>query len=833
METLKEPGYRQRNLIAQNERESAPTDDYVVGLFLLVVVLFVFLVINERRNESVALITQGISIVYGIYLIAKGKMKVFWKKQPAEFLAYRLLAWQIWIVSCFTLNRFIPVFQESSTWLSVSLVVSCLSNILFYWEAQFSKRFREVLYICLSFSAVLWAYMSIYTLNWYLLGIIGILVLGVGFHIYIPLLLLIAHVKLLKRAWHSHNNAILFGTLTPIAFTIFFVVYWNITQNKMQEAYQKSYTTTSHEVPNWVAIAQKTDKNWISERILKGNLVYQNFDNRFNFFSPNLNNFGGLQHDPLVMTASLFSTKLPLSQDEKAKVLETIQDVRHERQERLWSGDQLETSSVVTQVRIYPEYRMVYTEKTLTIANTAKNSWRNQEAIYTFYLPEGSVATSLSLWINGKEEKGYLTTQAKADSAYKTIVGVESRDPSVIHWQEGNTLNIRVFPCTPDKARRVKIGITSPLKEKNERLIYENIYFKGPEATHAEQQVTITFSAFVDDLISPWNRNEDAYIKVHGNYTPDWQLSFKTPVLSKKPFSFQGKSYILSPLVIKKEAYNPDKIYLDVNAEWSKSEFDDIYSNLKEKELWVWKDGLIRLNEKNKDILFYELKENLFSLFPLYQIPTQSLLITKGTLKAPNLKDLEGSGFSTSIKNVDADKEPIQVVLLNETLSPYLKTLKELGVITVNQTTPEKLKNTGLYKILPSPIQTSVSIENANMQITETPTTSGKTDAPDHLLRLYAYSHIMQQIGANYFKKDYLSDKLIQEAATANIVTPISSLVVLETKADYERFDIKPTYNSLDHASFNFFGSVPEPHEWLLIITFACVVIYFLLKRFL
>ena len=42
-----------------------------------------------------------------------------------------------------------------------------------------------------------------------------------------------------------------------------------------------------------------------------------------------------------------------------------------------------------------------------------------KEAIYSFQLPEGSVATSLSLWVNGIERKGVLTTKEKAKEAEK------------------------------------------------------------------------------------------------------------------------------------------------------------------------------------------------------------------------------------------------------------------------------------------------------------------------------------------------------------------------------------------------------------------------------
>ncbi|MGV3540596.1 MAG: hypothetical protein ACO1OQ_12360, partial [Rufibacter sp.] len=103
-------------------------------------------------------------------------------------------------------------------------------------------------------------------------------------------------------------------------------------------------------------------------------------------------------------------------------------------------------------------------------------------------------------------------------------------------------------------------------------------------------------------------------------------------------------------------------------------------------------------------------------------------------------------------------------------------------------------------------------------------------NAPDHLLRLFAYNHLLQQIGPNYFQQDYLEQNLIEEAAQANVVSPLSSLVVLEKKEDYERFGIEENKNSLGNASVNSAGAVPEPHEWLLIILVIVVVTVFALK---
>lgn len=105
-----------------------------------------------------------------------------------------------------------------------------------------------------------------------------------------------------------------------------------------------------------------------------------------------------------------------------------------------------------------------------------------------------------------------------------------------------------------------------------------------------------------------------------------------------------------------------------------------------------------------------------------------------------------------------------------------------------------------------------------------------KSNAPDHLMRLFAYNHIMQKGGARFLDNVINEqDELVEEAKIANIVTPLSSLIVLESANDYNRFEIKSAENSLNNASIGSKGSVPEPHEWALIVVAFLTLIY--LKR--
>jgi len=96
-------------------------------------------------------------------------------------------------------------------------------------------------------------------------------------------------------------------------------------------------------------------------------------------------------------------------------------------------------------------------------------------------------------------------------------------------------------------------------------------------------------------------------------------------------------------------------------------------------------------------------------------------------------------------------------------------------------------------------------------------------------MRLFTYNDLMKKIGRNYFKKEKLADALVAQAERGFVVSPVSSLLVLETQADYDRFDIKRSKNSLKNASIKNSGSVPEPREWLLII--LSLVVAFTLWR--
>jgi XrtN system VIT domain protein len=123
-----------------------------------------------------------------------------------------------------------------------------------------------------------------------------------------------------------------------------------------------------------------------------------------------------------------------------------------------------------------------------------------------------------------------------------------------------------------------------------------------------------------------------------------------------------------------------------------------------------------------------------------------------------------------------------------------------------------------------------VIVHSADVAIVKTEGGSA-SNAPDHLMRLFAYNQIMSRYGAAGLTKQEGDSSLVEMAKEAYVVSPVSSLVVLESQTDYKRFDINETdAASLKNASMNNNGAVPEPGEWAIIILVSAVFMYFLWK---
>ena len=823
---------------------------FLIGMGLVLLSLGIFFLPrlmtgNELPGSyfGIFLVNYGISIVFFIvvWIRENHELSFVWFQQKVEYGFIHLI---LCLISAYSLNREIPVFEQSAYWLKIFLVLQGAILLFAFIKHRMAEWLQFIFWVAIGIIFSLFLYLIVYLIPIYPFGIIVSPALGISLHAFVPLLFAVALVLyLLRRDNRTARNigGVSLGILLSVVITAIFMIKWHQANILISRACDRSLMDEKNDLPEWVVIAQHLPPGPVTEKILKTGLVYSVApeDKEWTFFDLPDGNFDEVRkHDPFVMIATWIFGKPVLTSEQKIKILETIYDSRHKAQERLWSGDDLRTNHILTNVRLYPNLRLAYTEKIISVRNKSpERVWlRDQEAIYTFHLPEGAVVTSLSLWIKGKEEKAVLTSKGKADTAYRSIVGLERRDPSLVRWQEGNTITVRIFPCTPGEDRKFKIGITSPLKNESNKLLYENIWFDGPVPFLAKESIKLHSMDNLDGITVPPDFAKQDYNTwiYEGKYLSDWNLKMPAIPLKSNAFTFDGKTYKIEEYIKTYQSFEPADIYLDINNQWTESEYGQICELTSSKNVYVFQNQLIKITRENASTIFKQMVKLNFSVFPMYEIdhPEKSLLITKGIISSPNIADLGESDFNLKLKAYLNAEERMKVFCLSRDLSPFLKTLRELrafdfdfgdldylsGLLTENKFTVNQ-ENPG-----------TVVINDSGIKITETDDTGEISNAPDHSMRLFAYNNVMYNTGTHYFDKDYFDQSLVDKAYKAYIVSPVTSLVVLETQVDYKRFGITADGKSLNNASMKSSGAVPEPHEWLLIILLAGVSGYLYFK---
>jgi XrtN system VIT domain protein len=826
---------------AQNWYRRLLNSGFILIPVLIILFIIHFLIKDNRPNFEDAIVIPIFSFIFSLTYFF---FVIFTNRPFYKFLKINknllILSLVHFAICCFTLNLSIPIFATFVWWTYIYIGIMFLALVGLIFSEKLHPLLRYIEFFILGLSLILTLYFSIYLAPWYFIGFIAILLLGLGVLLFIPLIIsshIIYYFIRIKKNRIDHF-AFYSGIVVPLIVIAVFMFQWNDVQKEIQKSSASIVTRPDNSLPEWVLFCQDISNDPFTQTIIKGDLFYETFHNSFWGFDRTL--FGeNKEHNPLINIGLAFFGDLNLDENTRIKILKSQFDARHLAQRKLWSSEDLGTIEVLNHIKVFPDYRMAYTEKIITVKNYSSYDFENQEAAYTFYLPEGSVASSLSLWINGKEEKSRLSSKEKADSAYVQIVGVENRDPSIMHWQEGNRLTVTVFPCTTKENRRFKIGITSPLTYENGYLILPNIYFEGPTIKKIDETTKIEFESEHDvkeiQLPESFEKGINKDYLYSGTYIPYWELKCKATPLSAKPFTFQDHSYTVSQLQKETIPFHPDTLFLDLNRSWSEDEYQQVVTLLKGKKVFVIQDQIIQITPDNEAAIFDQFVKKNFSLFPFYKIPNaaHTLVISKSTLNSPNLSDLEDSKFLNQLASFfKIHDSKINLYQLGNCSSNYIKSLKELQVFhfySGNMATLAQLikdQTFGINKV----DSNSVILENAQM-IISSKENSGVSKAPDHLLRLYAYNKIMQELGKDYLNKEYaFNQHLISMANEAYIVSPVSSLVVLETKNDYDRFGIDENKNSLKNASMESSGAVPEPHEWALILVFVGIGLFLFVK---
>ncbi|HMG91275.1 MAG TPA: XrtN system VIT domain-containing protein [Chryseolinea sp.] len=797
---------------------------------------------GEGKTFTLFVAHYVLAIVYAIYLLSVGMygIRKSWKK---ENISVTVILLNLFLVSAFALNREMTVFEKSVEWLCVYITVASVTLLSFHYYKFIPVWINKFQHFFLGSGIVLFIYQALFVAKMYGVGTVGIIFFGIGAHAFVPITLIVASLSIIKY----YNGRLQYrwlvaGLAITVLFASAFVKEWSKRASEIERLSNQSVLKPDSQLPAWIRVGQWIPVDWITHKLLRSDLVYTTSkpDGGSWFEMPRRSSWAeARKHDPLVFISSHFS-KSNLPEEDRIKIIQAISGSRHDAQERLWEGDNLLTSYIVSDIELFPDLRIAYTEKYLNVSNANYRRWwgNSQEAIYTFQLPEGSVVTSLSLWIDGKEEKGILTSKQKAQQAYETIVGREARDPSMIHWQEGNTVSVRVFPCTPDEERKFKIGITSPLVEEDGKILYKNITFQGPNATNAHETIRLSLAGSSNGVEMPsgFSRDETGDFIHEGTYNEEMRFEVEsTPLKSDNRFVFLGSQYTLTEYEPTYVPFVATDIYLDLNNSWLHREIEFFRSVKNQRNVFISTDnGFVRLTDENWDLID-NIKNNNFSVFPFHQIndTANALVVTKGKRLSPYLQDIKESSFGTALRDFFSSANKVHVYNLGNDVPMYIRSLREFRAFEFGSGTLEGIASLLTSNKFPQVAEddNTVVLHDSQMKISRSNAVVEQSNAPDHLARLFAYNNIMRKVGSTYFTKDYINDELVTEASMAYVVSPVSSLVVLESAEDYERFDIKDNNLSLHNAARRHSGAVPEPHEWALIGLFGLFVVFVIVRK--
>jgi XrtN system VIT domain protein len=805
----------------------------IIVTILSTIMLFIALNSNGENSQTLEFLTFLniiTELIFGsivTYCVLKHKEK-YQHLIPFLFLN--------WFIGCFSTNVFINIFENLPIWVYVTTFIFCFTNFGIYSNYK-HKYVSPLLYFINGCAFLLIIYYAIYLLPFSILSLVGIIALGLGFYGLVPMIVTVVHSISILKTFHSNRkNHIIFasGVFLPIIGFIIFTIFLSLESRKIN-AYSvtNSFENTTSDLPTYITISQNLTPNFFNEIILKKDIVYIASENFFEFRG--FGDFGTKQynerktHNPIINLAYIFCEPLNISTDDRINILKSNFDKRLETEEQLWSGKDLFTKNIKEDVKIFPDNRLAYTEITMDIA-CAEKTWGQKEAIYSFQLPEGAVATSLSLWVNGVERKGVLTTKEKAVKAYKQIVGVEARDPSLMQWKEGNKVVVRVFPISYEMPRTFKCGFTTPLFVDGKKMKYESLNIKGPNINNAK---TISRIQVVGNSTIKTSKDFELKKQFHINESTgldSWnaEMPINTEAFSKS-FVWKNKVYEVNEIETTNISFTPSEIVLDLNNNWDLDEIEALISKNNHKYYVISDNQKQEITSQNYKTVFEQFETLSYSLLPFYNLKENTLVITKcGTISA-NFEEIEDSNYLQKVKKNTKNRN-IKAINISENLNPFWQTIKEQKYVTYAKIDLKSCIKTLQSNTFPTNKsgENIVNIEPANISIHENEKlTEVEKNGNNHIFRMYAFNKVLDE-QVKIQSDSTTQNQYVSLAKEANIVTPISSLLVLETDEDYKNNGIEKNVNTLGNASINNEGAVPEPHEWLLIfIAIGCLFFYY------
>ncbi len=149
-----------------------------------------------------------------------------------------------------------------------------------------------------------------------------------------------------------------------------------------------------------------------------------------------------------------------------------------------------EVAKVIRDLRLQSSYvsgkietdsGLAYQEWTMEIRNDTKSQ---QEGRFNVLLPQGSVVSRLTLWVNGEPREAAFAAKNKVAAAYKSIVR-QKRDPVLVRWVAPDRIYVQCFPVPQNGGvMKFRIGYICPVAGAMTAPLIADSNFEIPETFH-------------------------------------------------------------------------------------------------------------------------------------------------------------------------------------------------------------------------------------------------------------------------------------------------------------------------------------------------------------
>jgi Vault protein inter-alpha-trypsin domain len=510
-------------------------------------------------------------------------------------------------------------------------------------------------------------------------------------------------------------------------------------------------------------------------------------------------------------------------------------------------GGKLDTLSLASSRidgSISTEDNLAYAEWTTEIANADD---RPGEARFTMALPEGAVASRATLWINGEPREASIAGRAETRAAYSQVVS-RQRDPLLVTTTGSGRLLVQAFPVPAKGTMKFRIGYSAPLAIARDgsrslampAIVEENfdidpaqkhaVWFEGgglsaqPGWTPKRlANGVMRLQAVIDDgtLRTERPRIVTPAIRMVSTRTGTIKGDAGTPAVSV--------AQIIEPV----DAPKPGELAILLDGSITNARAGEALANALDAitpgtpvSLSVaaeapasvpsapWSPAQrARFVRALDSVNFAGGVDNIPALTQLLGTvadPSATLLWIHGpqpadfpqtTMQLNQFMDRDGAHLPRLIRY---QAEPGRAYTLAE--NAWFETARMVSP-SGNQGVDLK----ALFADITRPGQ--------RWQVSRAQTTNTGVGSP-HIVRLWGGG----TLAANSPYREEGRTKAIALAHQLNIITPVSGAVVLESNEDYKR-------NGLPVPSADKVPSVPEPHEWALILIVVGYGLYALRRR--